>query len=160
MWQANDMRENYIKRNFLAGYQAAEAAGGGRQKVFLKYGANHLFAGRSPTDVLSLGNFVINYAAMRGLGTFSIHVDCWGGNSSNPQTGSELPCNSYFLGEDAGLAKFVFAERPTLINLKALRPHRRLLNATLDDNSLELIWSFDAYLAFPNVTAATPVSLE
>ena len=55
--------------------QLREAEGqGSTPKVFLKFGANHVFDGRSTTNVLSLGNFVREIGWARGVESFNVRI--------------------------------------------------------------------------------------
>jgi hypothetical protein len=50
--------------------------------------------------------------------------------------------------------RFVQASTPTLIDLRSLRPYRRLWR-NWDEKSRTLIAAYDAYLVLPNVRPAT-----
>jgi hypothetical protein len=153
VWQANQAREIYMKRNFVTQFEAATEKLGRTPKVFLKFGANHLAWGHSPTNVLSLGNFVHEYGLAKGLASFNLHLDCIGGQGLDPRSGTAVDCTSYFLSVDSPLRDFIFPDRPTLINLKALRRQSRLWK-DWDRKTKNLIWAYDAYLAIPDVKAA------
>lgn len=152
VYLANDERERYMKRN-LAGQLAADPAHDW-PKVFMKFGANHLAYGHSPTGVLSLGTFVHEIAAARGKRTFSLQVDCRGGAVMEVVTGRPAPCRSAMLDEGSDLMRFVQVSRPTLIDLRSLRPHRKLWRHW-DEKSRTLIAAYDAYLVLPDVRPAT-----
>lgn len=156
VWEANRARERYMKRNFQMQLVAAETAGM-TPKVFLKFGANHVFDGRSPTHVLSLGNFVREIAWSRGLEAVNVHVDCRGGRMRDPRSADAVPCTSYLLDADSSIASHLSDEGAVLIDLRALRPHARLWQ-DFDQKSQKLIWSFDAYIAIPDVAPATIVA--
>jgi hypothetical protein len=152
VYQANNERERYMKRN-LTRHLAADP-GRDWPKVFMKFGANHLAYGHSPTGVLSLGTFVHEIATMRDKSTFSLHVDCRGGEAMDVVTGHSGPCQSGMLESDSDLMRFVQASTPTLIDLRSLRPYRRLWR-NWDEKSRTLIAAYDAYLVLPNVRPAT-----
>lgn len=152
VYQANNERERYMKRN-LVRHLCADP-GCDWPRVFMKFGANHLAYGHSPTGVLSLGTFVHEIATTRGKSTFSLHVDCRGGEAMDVVTGHSVPCQGGMLEADSDLMRFVQASAPTLIDLRSLRPHRRLWR-DWDEKSRALIAAYDAYLVLPNVRPAT-----
>jgi hypothetical protein len=65
-------REQYMKRNFLERYRAAQAAGERLPKVLLKFGNVHTGLGRNENYVHSLGNFLHEFAFANGLGSFNM----------------------------------------------------------------------------------------
>ena len=98
VYLANEERERYMKTNFNRHLEEAEARLGKTPRVFMKFGANHVFYGRSKTHVLSLGNF----GARAGLGTQARGVqpgsaDCIGGQTRDPRSGGTPPCSSYLV---------------------------------------------------------------
>jgi len=157
VYLANEERERYMKDNFLQQFARAENAEDAPPRVFLKFGANHVAYGHSPTHVLTLGTFVHEYGQSRGLGTFNVHVDCHGGEGRDPRSGEASACESYFLGPDSALRKFLRDDAVTLIDLRALRANGRIWK-DLDDKSRDLILSYDAYVALPNVKPATSIA--
>ena len=154
VYLANSERERYMKQT-LASHLSGDP-GPDWPKVFMKFGANHLAYGHSPTGVLSLGTFVHEIATARGKNTFSLHVDCRGGEMMDVVTGNAGPCQSTMLDAGSDLMSFVQESTPTLIDLRALRPHRRLWR-DWDEKSRALIAAYDAYLVLPNVRPATPI---
>lgn len=154
IYDANFLRENYMKARLLDHLERFDQEHDRWPRAFFKFGANHVAYGHSPTDVLSLGTFVSEVARTRGMTTFSLHVDCRGGLVSDPRSGEHAACDSYFLGEASNLGKFIADDKPTLIDLRALRPHRRLW-ADWDEKSRQLILAYDAYLALPDVKPAS-----
>lgn len=149
---ANDERERYMKANLRRHLPSGSAASW--PKVFFKFGANHMVYGQSPTDVLSLGTFVHELGLAHGKRTFSLHVDCASGSGMDPVRGEPVPCTSYFLKPEADLRRLLPADRPALVDLRGLRPYRRLWQHW-DAGSQRLITAYDAYLLLPSVKPAT-----
>jgi hypothetical protein len=154
---ANDERERLMKTNLHAQLMAARKESGGWPKVFMKFGANHVGYGHSPTHVLSLGTFVHEIATAHGGTSFNLMVDCAGGEGTSPQTGAPERCESELLDADSDLGRYVGRDAPTLIDLRPLRSNRRLWK-DWDVVSKRLIDAYDAYLALPNVKPATWIS--
>jgi len=154
VYLANYEREQFMKatlRRYLETYQDRY---GNTPRVFMKFGANHGSRGRSPTDVFALGNFVMEYGALKGLGVFNIHADCLGGEQLNVQTGGPVPCESYFLSPDSPFQKFALPERMTLFDLKSLRAEKEFLKS-LDEKSRTLVYAYDALLIIRDTTPAS-----
>ncbi len=153
VYLANEERERYMKTNFMRHLTEAEAQLGETPRVYLKFGANHVFYGRSKTHVLSLGTFVREIAWARGLEVFNVHADCIGGQTRDPRSGETPPCSSYLVKGDSSLMNHLIEDRITLIDLRSLRPYAKAWK-DFDAESKRLIWSFDAYLAIPEPKAA------
>ena len=151
----NLRRETYLKANFVRSFTAAEKRNGRAPKVFLKFGGYHAQKGFTGTNVPGLGNFLYEWGLAKGQGFTNIMVECVGGEAHNPFKGSSAPCQPYFRA-DSAIAKLPKPERLTLIDLRPLRPLLRRMTA-LDQESRQLILSFDYYLAIKDVKPATPV---
>ena len=157
-YDGNLRRENYLKINFAKRFAAAEKRNGRAPKVFLKFGGYHAQKGFTGTNVPGLGNFLYEWGLPRGFGLTNVMVECVGGNVLNPQTNQTAPCQPYF-NKDSAIAKLPKPNRHTLVDLRPLRPLLgRMPN--LDQESRQLILSFDYYLAIKDVKAATPVARQ
>jgi len=156
VYSANEERERYMKTWFLTHLERERGAGGKHPKVFLKFGANHVAYGHSPTHVITLGTFVNELAWTHGQRVFNVHLDCKGGLSRDPLSGEASPCESYFLGPDSSLGAYLHDDRITLIDLASLRRTSKMWNG-FDDKSKQLIWAYDAILVIPDTRAATVV---
>lgn len=169
--ESDRMREDLMKRTFFQFAEAHRARTGNDPRVFLKFGGFHSAKAWTTQGKVALGTFVDSYAIARGQETFALYVDCYGGLSRSTGGGDhpEQPCPNCFAsggGQNTGeaevdlsdhpLGKFLAVDEPTLINLRALRPRIREWKF-LDEISEELILSFDAYLALPNVHPATDI---
>jgi hypothetical protein len=154
VYTANDIRERTMKQNFLRYYREAQARTGQTPRVFLKFGANHLAAGHSPTHVVTLGTFLLDLALMEGLETFSLHLDCQGGWVRDPRSGETSDCSSYFLGEGSDLAAVLPEDRMAILDLKGLRPHMKRFK-DWDEQSRQLLLAYDAVLFVRDVGPAT-----
>ena len=155
---ANFERENLMKTNFLAAFNAATEIGGPAPRVFAKMGANHTSYGRSPTDVFAFGNFLNEWGLADGFETFNVHVDCRGGSSLDPRTEEAVPCETYFLANGGILADIVANSPTAVIDLRPLRRFARHWEF-IDEETHRLIMSYDAYVALPDVAAASLVSM-
>lgn len=160
---ANWEREDRMKLNLIAAYNAARA-NGPAPRVMVKLGANHTSYGRSPTNVPGTGDFLHEWGLAEGLTVFNVHMDCRGGEERDIQTGGTVPCASYRLPDDSILASAVGElEGPVAVDLRSLRRYAHLW-LFLDQVSTDLIFAYDVYVAFPNVTASRlegePLSAE
>jgi len=155
-YPANLTRENYMKRNFLTAFAAAEAREGAPPKVFVKLGANHVVRGFNATNLPAFGNFIADWGFARDFDVVNVMIDCAGGKVSDPRSGDTAPCEPY-IAAGSPLAPLVKERAATLIDLKALRPQLGAMKA-LDTATREMILAFDYYLALRDVTAATPIA--
>lgn len=155
-FEANTLRETYMKRNFLDRFTAAERRDGRPPRVFLKFGANHMMRGFGTTNVPSLGNFIAEWGLSRGLGTVNVFIDCVGGQQNDPRSGENGPCDSRDLvPDDSPLRSQMASGRMTLFDLRPLRA--RLGRAEIDPLTRRLILAFDFYLAIRDPRPATPI---
>lgn len=155
-YPANLTRENYMKRNFLNAFAAAEAREGKPPKVFVKLGANHVVRGFNATYLPSFGNFIADWGFAREFGVINIMIDCADGKVSDPRSGESAACEPY-IAADSPLAPMVKERAATLIDLKALRPQLGAMK-DLDTATREMILAFDYYLALRDVAPATPIA--
>jgi hypothetical protein len=154
VYDANLLRENYMKANFVSRYTAAEKHG--RPKVFMKFGGNHMMRGLSSTDVQSLGNFISEWGLARGLKSVNVIIDCAGGFQRDFQSGEAVPCES--LAANPGML-FGDVAAATGITLFDLRPLRGLVRrkSDIDAETRRTIFAFDYYIVMREPKAATMV---
>ena len=69
----NTVREEVLKRNFLERYRAA-ATPAGLPKALFKFGANHLYHGKNPTQAFPIGNLAHEMAIANGAMGFGLYV--------------------------------------------------------------------------------------
>ena len=158
-YTANDIREGYMKENFLHSYKSALQRNGEKPRVVLKFGANHLVRGHSQTNVLTLGTFVQDFALVEDVKIFSVHLDCQGGLTRDPRSGETDECSSYFLGESSDLAALLPDEQMVILDLRSLRPHMKKFK-DWDERSRQLVLAYDAVIAVRDVAPASVVGQE
>ena len=158
-------RENYMKRVLLDHLRRAHPATGASPKVFYKFGGLH--SGRHPGATLDprvpLGTFVAEWArTVKGQDSFHLFVDCNGGTRKGSGQGAAGGCPSALTaparakGKASPFSAHLSDDRVTLIDLTALRD-RFGDWSFLTDRAQASIMAFDAYLAVPDVTPATPI---
>jgi hypothetical protein len=157
-YAGNLERENYMKTNFLKHFKQARSNEPIAPKVFMKFGAYHGSRGRSGTNVPALLDFLVEWGRSEGYSSFNIHMDCRGGMSRDIRSGSEVPCEGYFLnskdGETDPFAEHIPKDGMAILDLRGLRPYATRMKF-LGEDVINLIYAYDAYLAMPNVGAAT-----
>ena len=112
----NTVREEVLKSNFIARYRAA-AKREGNPKAMFKFGSNHMYHGRNPTNAHPIGNLAHELAIFNGSEAYGISVMALGPNYTSYKDAPQwlltvLPAQEPTV--------------PTLIDLKALRPYQRL----------------------------------
>ena len=155
-YDGNLRRENYMKANFAARFAAAERRNRKPPKVFMKFGGYHAQKGFTGTNVPGLGNFLYEWGLARGFGLTNMMIECVGGQANNPVQGGSRPCQPYF-DANSVIAKLAKPSKLTLIDLRPLRPLLRRM-PDLDQQSRQVILSFDYYLAIKDVKASTSVA--
>ena len=112
----NTVREEELKANFLRRYHAA-AKRGPLPKAMFKFGANHLYHGRNPTNAHPIGNLAHELAIVNGQKACGLYVLALGPDYVGYK---DLP---------AWMAPILPAQEPTeptLVDLEALRRYQRL----------------------------------
>jgi hypothetical protein len=112
----NTVREQVLKQNFLERYRAVDS-GRGLPRAMFKFGSNHLYHGRNPTQAFPIGNLAHEMAIANGAEAFGLFVIFLGDGYRSYQDypawlRTLLPANAPLV--------------PTLVDLRALRPYQRL----------------------------------
>lgn len=157
IYPANLERENYMKSNFIAHFEAAEVRTGSPSRAVFKFGGNHLQRGFSGTDVPALGNFVVEWGRARGFSAFNVMIDCDGGSAYGIMQGGPVPCENYYLTEGSPMFAAMGDARTALFDLRSLRPMLGRFGE-MDQRLRDLILSYDYYLVIRDVTPQTPVA--
>ena len=145
----NTVRESWFKRLFMDCYRQA-AKQERLPKAMFKFGSNHMYRGKNPTQAFPIGNFAHEFAISNGSEAYGIFV---------------LPLRSVgYDGIEDWMRVILPKEaplKPTVVDLRALRLYQRLLRAPLkdaDQTSLrETINGFDAIVILPGERPATMV---
>ncbi len=140
----NTVREETLKENFLQRYRAV-AARGNVPKAMFKFGANHLYHGKNPTQAFPIGNLAHEMAIAQGSKAYGIFVIMLG---AGYRTYEDYP---------AWLRPLLPAAEPrtpTLVDLRALRPYQRLFKDTTTPEDLwqqrALLHGYDAIVVLPD----------
>lgn len=150
---ANNEREQLMRRLFQTHYEAAERADGEAPRVIMKFGANHMYRGATPTWVQGLGGFVSEYMSAHGRSAASLYVMCGPGGAIASLQGPPTPCDGSLAENFPYLAGAIDPEQVTIFDLRVwrLRPRRW---AHLPAEAQAMIGSFDALVFVPNGAAS------
>jgi hypothetical protein len=144
----NTEREALFKRHFVRHYKAT-AQDGVPLKAMFKFGAWHMYRGKSPGRAYTIGNFAHEHAIWNGLEGYGVYVIAVGGHGAwediptwlHPLLPDELP------------------KDPLLIDLRPLKPYDRPLRETVaaadQAQFQDLLLGFDAIIILPNSRKAT-----
>jgi hypothetical protein len=139
----NTVREEVLKANFLERYRAA-ARREALPKAMFKFGANHLYHGRNPTNSLPIGNLAHELAIFNGSFAYGIYVLPLGPNYSGYK---DFP---------AWLLPLLPAQEPTqpvVIDLVPLRPYQKLFRDRVAESDKwqlrDLMNGFQAIVLLP-----------
>jgi hypothetical protein len=150
----NTVREQVLKANFLEHYRRA-AARGGLPKVLFKFGSNHLYHGKNPTQAFPLGNLAHELAIANGSQAYGLMV--------------------LFLGEGyrsyadypAWLRPLLPATEPrtpVVVDLRALRPYQRLFREAVEPAAVweqrAVLHGYDAIVLLPGSRPGTVTGRE
>lgn len=154
IWEANNAREQLMRRQFLEHVRKAGAETGGRPRAMLKLGASHAHRGASIAMVQGFGGFVTELAAIDGDKTLSALMLCGPGARAAAMIGPESDCmaDDYAKGWDF-VQPHLVAGQATIFDLRSwrLRPRRW---AHLPPDVQRAIGNFDLLI----IPAATPGS--
>lgn len=145
----NTVREAWMKKNFLAHYTAETARRGKPAKSMFRFGANHMYHGKNPTQAFPIGNLAHELAIVNGQSAYGLYIVGFGGYTK--------------WGETPGWMKPVLPAvepaQPVLIDLRALRPVARYYALQVAEGDRwqlrDLIQGFDALVLLPGSSKAT-----
>ena len=144
----NTVREDWLKRGFIARYRAV-AKGGKFPKAFFKFGSWHMIRGRNPGGAWTTSNLAHEFAIANGKEGYGIDVVAYGGYSSYADAPAWL----------RPLLPATPPETPVLINLQPLRPIGRLFTEQVEEKHRprlrDEINGFEALVILPNSAKAT-----
>lgn len=139
----NTVREEWIKRQFVRCYREASKTEA-TPKFMFKFGDNHMYRGKNPTQAYPIGNFAHEFAIWNGMNAYGIEIVSLG-----KQTGyKDVP---------AWMRLLLPATPPTsaiVIDLQSMRPYQRQLRVQLpgEDQWMlrDFINGFDAIIVLPD----------
>jgi hypothetical protein len=149
-FDAQLLREDLIKRNFLKNYQSDSA-----HKILLRFGRNHLHYGFDERGISTLGNFIAEFSISKNLRCFNVATFAVGGEC-------RLLGNTFNADErsDDIAFEFLFNQSKYDATLFDLRPLRVFLHSIVGKDRSELqrrllYWadSYDSIICFKKVTA-------
>ena len=139
----NTVREAVMKANFLEQYRGA-AIGGTLPKAMLKFGSNHLYHGKNPTQAFPIGNLAYELAIANGAEAYGLYVISLG------------PGYRSYADYPAWMRPLLPAAEPrvpTLVDLRALRRYQRVLRAGVAPDEvweqMALLHGYDALVILP-----------
>lgn len=139
----NTYREVVLKSNFLRRYRAA-ATGDIPPKAMFKFGANHLYHGKNPTQAFPIGNLAHELAIANGKEAYGLYVQPLG-----PGYVSYKDLPAWMLP----LLPTIEPTVPTLINLRELRRFQGLFREKTAPNEVwlqrTLLHGYDAIVLLP-----------
>jgi len=143
----NTVREAWMKRQFIACYRRASTAEA-LPKMLFKFGENHLYRGKNPTQAYPIGNFAHEFAIWNGSRAYGISVLSLAGESPYQHVPAWLRV----------LLPVEPPAVPTVIDLEGMRPRQRALRELVKVEEQwmfrDFINGFDALVILPNDRAA------
>ena len=139
----NTVREEVLKSNFLERYRAA-ATQERMPRAMFKFGGNHLYHGKNPTQAFPIGNLAHEMAIANDTAAFGLFVIMLG---DGYRSYDDYP---------AWLRPLLPAEAPsapTIVDLRALRPYQRLFREGVAPDQVweqrALLHGYDAIVILP-----------
>jgi len=152
IYEANLARETLMKRNLMAALGKLDS-GEDMPRIFLKFGAWHLYRGLSPTLVPALGGFVADLALIRGEETFSVVVLCGPGAQTVDLSGNAMPCNEKFEEDSGRFARHVAEEGMTVFDLSRFKKKPKRLGI-IPEAFRDMVLAYDALVIVPDAEPA------
>ena len=145
----NTVREEVLKANFLGHYRRT-AVRGNLPKALFKFGSNHLYHGKNPTQAFPIGNLAHELAIVNGLEAYGLYVQPLGEGYVSFKDFPEWMRSLLPASQPAV---------PTIVDLRALRPYQRLFRdqvAAADQwRLLDLLHGYDALVLLPGSKPAS-----
>ena len=164
--RSNEERARWNKRQFAKYWHEASERGADPPRVMMKFGANHMMRGLTPTNVYDLGSMASELAD--GLGSRSFHVMVVAGEGAhhavlNPAVMEYMPVPAGFQGNDWARPFFAAADSLawTVYDLRPLRPLAAQDQlGVLPEQIEKLIWAVDAFVVLTGSTPGTMLPVE
>ena len=164
-WRSNERRAAWNKRQLGRLWREAWDKNGEAPRAFLKFGANHVMRGRTPTGVFDLGNVAASFAD--ALGRPSFHLLVVGGPGTkraqlNPTVMEYEPAPVELVASKWAdpLAELTHPDQWTLFDLRPLRPAASAkILGELAPELERAIFGFDAVLILGGSTPAVELEL-
>lgn len=145
----NTVREEVLKSNFLARYRAV-ARNGAHPKALFKFGANHLYRGKNPTQAFPIGNLAHELAIVNGMEAYGMYVMMLGDNYASY---ADYPAWLHPL-----LPK-TEPQSPVVVDLRPLRRFQRLFRQQVEvSRQWELLCVLHGYDAIVILPGSKPAS--
>lgn len=164
-YESNRRRAALARANFLASWNAARGESGTTPRVMLKFGANHMSRGRTPTDVFDLGNLASELGAANGSRSFHLMAVAGPGARTaafDPRTFG-WTTGPAEIGDSewaAPLVDLVDRDAWTLYDLRALRePLHDGKFGRVNPELERIIYAFDAIVILGGSTPSTGLSI-
>jgi hypothetical protein len=145
----NTVREAVLKENFLERYRAVVTRGAVPKAMF-KFGGNHLYHGKNPTQAFPIGNLAHEFAIVNGSSAFGLYVIPLG---AGYRSYADYP---------AWLRTLMPTTEPTvptLVDLRPLRPYQRLFRDAVEPADVweqrALLHGYEAIVLLPGSRPAT-----
>jgi hypothetical protein len=146
-WDSNRARTDLLRRAFIDQYRGAPQEAGAGPRAILKFGAFHMYRGRTPVNVFDLGTLApmlaeyegstaFNFMALAGRGTRRTAMGPGGSMHEDvePRPWAEP------------LYEAADSQRWTLFDLRPLRPHLAAGRLDLHPELARAVWGFDAVI--------------
>ncbi|MEO8000413.1 MAG: hypothetical protein ABI644_00950 [Arenimonas sp.] len=147
----NTVREETLKKNFIEKYRNS-AKREVLPKAMFKFGSNHLYHGKNPTQAFPIGNMAHEFAIVNGMQAYGIYVISLGPNYASYKDYPDWMRPLLPIREP---------EFPTLVDLRGLRPYQRLYREKVPSEDQwqfrDFINGYDAVIILPNSKPATRV---
>ena len=163
-YESNRLRAEMMKRHFWDYYKEAREKET-RPKVMIKLGASHTYRGANGLNVFDIGNFISEVASQEDTQSFHLYIIGKKGtrNAYTPFSRSDAdkqaPVDAAVPTDKIDLSSLLEASPDSTWSVIDLLPLRKaLFNKRLkhvDSGFAKIIWSYDAILMLPQVTAAT-----
>lgn len=144
----NTVREAWMKKQFLAHYAAETARRKKPVKAMFRFGANHMYHGKNPTQAFPIGNLAHELAIVNGQTAYGLFIIGLGGYTKWGETPDWMK----------PILPATEPSQPLLIDLRPLRPVARFYArhvAEADRWQLrDLIQGFDALVLLPGSSKA------
>ena len=163
-YKSNQLRAEMMKRYFWDYYSKAKVEDD-PPKIMFKFGSNHMYRGANALNVFDIGNFISEMASQMNTESFHLYVLGRKGNQNayNPfsqdEADKQKPYDASKYLDNVDVSTVLSATSETDWSVIDLRPIRKALFNHFIKNvnpGLEkLIWSYDAILVIPEVSAST-----
>lgn len=148
---SNQIRAKYLRENLWSSLQNSSEE---NPRTLIKIGARHAYRGKTPNNVLDVGNLAVLIAESMGKKALNIAILCGSKSKKSSFPARTVKCQNPHLNDEV---RSLIKEQPVLFDFSSLHAKMHDGNLNVPEDMEAFIWAFDAAIFVPNTMPAEPI---